>query len=229
MRKSAVFSLRPQFFFLGWYNIGLRFITKDKIKDIESLKTTSFEDEELTDLIKSCIGNKDGYILHKLDEELKKTISYLSETLFFYGFLIEDKVVCLEAIEYYMKIQHDIENLADNELKSEIFNYIGMIYRKLSNFENKIENLESSKKYYKKALEIINKESEEYGVVLNNLALVYQNLSDLIDFKENLIKSLSNYNKALKFLTKKNDSIIKNIKKNILIIIQKLEKFENQD
>lgn len=164
----------------------------------------------------------------KLDEELKKTISYLSETLFFYGFLIEDKVVCLEAIEYYMKIQHDIENLADNELKSEIFNYIGMIYRKLSNFENKIENLESSKKYYKKALEIINKESEEYGVVFNNLALVYQNLSDLIDFKENLIKSLSNYNKALKFLTKKNESIIKNIKKNILIITQKLEKFESR-
>lgn len=41
----------------------------DEMRDIESFKTTSFEGEELTNLIKLCIGNKDGYILHKLDEK----------------------------------------------------------------------------------------------------------------------------------------------------------------
>ncbi len=167
------------------------------------------------------------YYTLKSYEQLKNAIANLSESLYFYGFLTEDKTICVEAINYYKKIQKSIEPLTNVELNLGLINCLGIMYRKLSKFGEKIENIKISIKYYKKALKIVEKGSEDHGITLNNLGLAYQELSDDIDTKENLIKSLSTYNESLEYLTKKNSETIKIVKKNIKKINLKLKEFNN--
>jgi len=165
------------------------------------------------------------YYILKSYEQLKNAIANLSEILYFYGFLTEEKTICIEAINYYKKIQKSIEPLTNVELNLELINCLGIMYRRLSKFEDKIENIEISIKYYKEALKIVEKGSEDHGLILNNLGLAYQELSDDIDTRGNLIKSLSTYNESLEYLTKKNLETIKIIRKNIHKINLKLKEF----